>query len=59
MKQVYETVKGLDWDCGAIGNNIYRGVLIKELLLQAGFTEEDLINMKDKHLIATGMDKDF
>lgn len=32
-------VKGLDWDVGAIGNTTYRGVLIRDLLLDSGFTE--------------------
>jgi sulfite oxidase len=36
LKKVYD-VKGLDWDVGAIGNNTYRGVLIKDLLLLSGF----------------------
>jgi sulfite oxidase len=57
-KKMYE-VKGLDWDVGAIGNTTYRGVLIRDLLLNSGFSEEDLQNLKGKHLIATGIDCDF
>jgi hypothetical protein len=40
-KKMYD-VKGLDWDVGAIGNSQYRGVLIRDLLLDSGFSEEDL-----------------
>ena len=58
MKRVYD-VKGLDWDVGAIGNNTYKGVLIRDLLLSSGFKEEDLLKLKNKHLIATGLDRDF
>ena len=32
-------VKGLDWDVGAIGNTTYRGVLIRDLLLDSGYSE--------------------
>jgi len=40
-KKMYD-VKGLDWDVGAIGNSQYRGVLIRDLLLDSGFSEEDI-----------------
>ena len=53
---VYPTVKGLDWDIGAIGNNTYRGVLVRDLLLDMGYSLDEL---KGKHLVATGLDADF
>lgn len=56
---MYPTVKGVNWDLGAIGNNKYKGVLIRDILLESGFSETDLNTMGHLHLIATGMDKDF
>lgn len=58
-RKVYNSVKGINWDVGAIGNNSYEGVLLLDLLLASGFTEDDIILMKNKHLVATGLDKDF
>ena len=58
-RKVYPTVKGVAWDLGAIGNNKYKGVLIRDVLLASGFSETDLSQMGHLHLIATGMDKDF
>lgn len=60
-RKVFSTVKGVNWDTGAIGNNVYRGVSIRDLLLASGFTQQDLDSdhMKGKHLVATGMDQDF
>jgi hypothetical protein len=29
-------VKGVNWDIGAIGNNKYTGVLVKDLLIDSG-----------------------
>lgn len=57
----YPNVKGIDWEVGAIGNNKYRGVLVRDLLLDAGFTHAELNSpeMKSMHLVATGMDADF
>jgi hypothetical protein len=37
-RKIFSTVKGLGWDVGAIGNNVYKGVLIHDLLLASGFT---------------------
>lgn len=60
-RKVFSTVKGVNWDMGAIGNNMYRGVLVRDLLLKSGYTEQELASddMKSKHLVATGMDQDF
>lgn len=60
-RKVFSTVKGVNWDLGAIGNNLYRGVLVRDLLLESGYTEQELASddMKSKHLVATGMDQDF
>lgn len=58
-RKVYPTVKGVNWDLGAIGNNKYKGVLIRDILLASGFSEADFGQMRHLHLIATGMDKDF
>jgi len=56
---VYSTVKGINWDIGAIGNNRYKGIPIKDLLLASGFTESDMQKFTGKHLVATGIDADF
>jgi hypothetical protein len=60
-RAVFPTVKGLNWDIGAIGNAKYKGVFIRDLLLRSGFTNEELDSemFKGKYLIATGMDTDF
>jgi hypothetical protein len=55
-RKVYDTVKGLNWEVGAIGNNSYEGVLLLDLLIASGFTENDITLMKNKHLVATGLD---
>ena len=36
------SIKGLNWTVGAISCNTYKGVLLRDLLLDSGFTEEDL-----------------
>lgn len=53
---MFPEIKGLEWECGAIGNAIYKGVLVKDLLLSLGVNLEDV---KDKHLVAVGADEDF
>ena len=60
-RAVYPSVKGLSWDVGAIGNSKWKGVFIKDLLIDSGFTEEDIQSglFNGKHLIATGLDADF
>lgn len=60
-RKMFKTVKGVNWDIGAISNNLYKGVLIHDLLIASGFTEEDIKSdkLKNKHLVATGMDADF
>ena len=60
-RKVYPDVKGINWDIGAIGNAKYRGVFVRDLLLKAGFTSDELDSdmFKGKHLIATGLDADF
>jgi sulfite oxidase len=35
-KHYGSAVKGVNWDIGAIGNNEYTGVLIKDLLIDSG-----------------------
>lgn len=40
---------------GAIGNTVYRGVLVTDILKELGLNLDDL---KDKHLIAESMDFD-
>lgn len=60
-RKVYPDVKGINWDIGAIGNAKYRGVLVRDILLKAGYTQQELDSdlFKGKHLIATGLDTDF
>lgn len=56
MKEVSKEVQGNDWYVGAIGNAVFTGVRIVDLLLYLGFKLEDL---KDKHIIAESLDADI
>ena len=58
---MYPTIKGLNWTVGAIACNTYKGVLLRDLLLDSGFTEEQLASaeFQKKHLVSTGLDCDF
>ena len=56
MKEVSKDVQGNDWYVAAIGNAVFTGVRVSELLQELGFKLEDL---KDKHLIAESMDADI
>lgn len=47
-------VKGLNWQAGAIGNAVWSGVALTELLKQAGI---DLDCTQKKHLVFEGLDK--
>ena len=59
MQAEFPTVKGLKWTTGALGNANYRGVQVRDLLLQTmGKKEEDLVG-KGLHLIAISYDADF
>jgi hypothetical protein len=55
MKEFDKSVQGNDWYVGAIGNAVYTGVLVCDLLKKQGF---DLESIKDKHLIAQSLDFD-
>lgn len=55
MKEHSLDVQGNSWYVGAIGNTVYTGVLITDLLRGLGFNLEEL---KDKHLVAESMDID-
>jgi sulfite oxidase len=54
-------IKGINWDVGAIGNNSYKGVLFRDLLISSGISEAEINAglLDGKHLVATGMDVDF
>ena len=55
----FPNVKGLKWTNGAIGNALYKGVLVRDLLLQkTGLKESDLVG-KGLHLVAISYDQDF
>lgn len=55
----FPTIKGLKWTIGAVGNAVYKGVLVRDLILKTmGKKEEDLVG-KGLHLIAVGYDADF
>jgi len=41
-RKVFSTVKGVNWNIGAIGNNKFKGVLVRDLLLASGYTEKEL-----------------
>lgn len=55
-RKAYKSVKGINWNIGAIGNNTYEGVLLIDLLRASGFSDDDITLLKDKHLVATGLD---
>lgn len=55
MKEFNSEVQGNSWYIGAIGNTVYTGVLIIDLLKDLGLNLDEL---KDKHLIAESMDLD-
>jgi Oxidoreductase molybdopterin binding domain len=55
MKEFDGSVQGNDWYVGAIGNAVFSGVLMCDMLKEMGF---DLDKLKDKHLIAESMDVD-
>jgi sulfite oxidase len=55
MKEVSSDVQGNSWYVGAIGNTVYTGVLITDLLKSLGFNLDEL---KDKHLVSESMDID-
>ncbi len=55
MKEVSKDVQGNDWYVGAIGNTVYTGVLVSEILKRGGFKREEI---EGKHLIAESMDAD-
>lgn len=50
-------VKGLVWDVGAIGNATWTGVLLRDVLLEAGMREEDLRGVE--HIQFEGADADM
>jgi sulfite oxidase len=56
MKEVSKDVQGNDWYVGAIGNAVFTGVRLVDLLTHLGFKLEDL---RDKHLVAESMDADI
>ena len=59
LKSVFPGVKGLPWTNGALGNALYKGVQIRDLLLLTmKLKEEDLVG-KGLHLVAIGYDADF
>ena len=59
VAQVFPNVKGLKWTNGAIGNGLYKGVLVRDLLLTSlGLKESDLLG-KGLHLVAISYDQDF
>ena len=55
----FPNVKGLKWTNGGIGNALYKGVLVRDLLLQkTGLKESDLVG-KGLHLVTISYDQDF
>ena len=50
---------GIKWTNGAIGNSVYKGVLVRDILLcTMGLKETDLVD-KGLHLVAISYDADF
>mmetsp|Transcript_16638 Transcript_16638/g.35998 ORF Transcript_16638/g.35998 Transcript_16638/m.35998 type:complete len:572 (-) Transcript_16638:113-1828(-) len=54
MKEV-KPVKGLDWNAGAIGNATWGGVMLRDVLKEAGLSEEDA---RVAHIHFVGLDQD-
>ncbi|XP_071795875.1 sulfite oxidase-like [Asterias amurensis] len=52
----YKTVKGLSWKFGAISTAEWTGVMLRDVLLKAGLTEED--EAKFAYVQFEGLDKD-
>jgi sulfite oxidase len=55
LKKVFPVIQGNMWNFGSIANSTYTGVRVIDLLKELGY---DLEEIKDKHLIAEGMDFD-
>ena len=55
FKDISKNVQGHGYGIGAIGNLVFTGVRLPDLLQELGFKPEDL---KGKHLIAEGIDND-
>ena len=59
LKNAFPSIKGLPWTTGALGNALYKGVRVRDLLLLTmKLKEEDLVG-KGLHLVAIGYDADF
>lgn len=57
MKQAFPEVNGNEWYVGAIGNAVFKGILIRDFLKAHGFDVEEL-RKSDKHIVVYGMDTD-
>lgn len=44
---------GFNWGCSGVGTNVYKGVLVRDLLLRAGVSER---NMANKHVEFIGVE---
>ena len=59
LQEEFPTIKGLKWTNGAAANAVYKGVLVRDILLKKmGLKEEDLIG-KGLQLVTISYDSDF
>ena len=47
---------GFNWGCSGVGTNVYKGVLLRDLLLQAGVVSEDVRTYRNKHVEFVGVE---
>ena len=54
----HRPIKGLEWRQGAIGNAVWRGVLLRDVLAHAGFDPRDPLAVSVRHVQFEGLDRD-
>ena len=59
VKDIFPTIKGLNWTNGAIGNADYKGVLVRDFLLASTGLKESDLKGKGLHLVTISYDQDF
>ena len=47
---------GFNWGCSGVGTNVYKGILLRDVLLQAGVVTEDARTYRNKHVEFVGLE---
>ena len=55
-KDMFPTIKGLNWTNGAIGNAEYKGVLVRDFLLEKTGLKESDLKGRGLHLVTKSYD---